>query len=324
MFNVRTDLAMEVRELYKERTKQEVEGVAVDVEEMGNVNITRVDIMNDYGAQVMGKAKGKYITLECKALRRADADLKDEVSQTLAKELKKLVVKKENPKILIVGLGNWNITPDALGPRVVSKVFVTRHLFKMYNKEGDKDLAEVSAISPGVMGTTGLETSEIIRGVVEKSKPDMVIAVDALASRKMERVNTTIQISTSGISPGSGVGNKRMALDEQNLGIPVVAIGVPTVVDAATLTSDTIEMVINEFSNQASVGSQFYNMLGELKEQEKYNLIREILEPFGANLVVTPKEVDEVIVNMAQIIANGINIAVHPSIDLKDVNRYLN
>ncbi|QUH26922.1 GPR endopeptidase [Serpentinicella alkaliphila] len=324
MFNVRTDLAMEVRELYKERTKQEVEGVSVDVEEMGNVNITRVDIMNDYGAQVMGKAKGKYITLECKALRRADADLKDEVSQTLAKELKKLVVIKENPKILIVGLGNWNITPDALGPKVVSKVFVTRHLFKMYNKEGDKDLAEVSAISPGVMGTTGLETSEIIRGIVEKSKPDMVIAVDALASRKMERVNTTIQISTSGISPGSGVGNKRMALDKESLGIPVVAIGVPTVVDAATLTSDTIEMVINEFSNEAIVGSQFYNMLGELKEQEKYNLIREILEPYGANLVVTPKEVDEVIVNMAQIIANGINIAVHPSIDLKDVNRYLN
>lgn len=324
MFNVRTDLAMEVRELYREQTQQEIEGVAVNTEEAENVNITRVDILNDYGSQVMGKAKGKYITLECPSLRKPDADLKDEVSQTLGKELKDLLVDKPNPKILIVGLGNWNVTPDALGPKVISKVFVTRHLFKMYNKSGDDDLAEVSAISPGVMGTTGLETSEIIKGIVEKSKPDMVIAIDALASRKMERVNTTIQISTTGISPGSGVGNKRMSLDYENLGIPVVAIGVPTVVDAATLTNDTIQMVINAFSKQAKVGSQFYNMLGELNEQEKYSLIREVLEPYGANLVVTPKEVDEIIVNMAQIIANGINIAVHPSIDLKDVNRYLN
>ena len=324
MFNVRTDLAMEVRELYREKTKQEIEGVAVNTEEQGNVNITRVEVLNDYGAQVMGKAKGNYITLECSALRRADADLKDEVSQTLAKEIKNLLVPKKHLKVLIVGLGNWNITPDALGPRVVSKVFVTRHLFKMYNKEGDNDLVELSAISPGVMGTTGLETSEIIKGVVEKSRPDMVIAVDALASRKMERVNTTIQISTTGISPGSGVGSKRMALDQENLGIPVLAIGVPTVVDAATLTSDTIEMVINSFSQQAKAGSEFYNMLAELKEEEKYTLIKEVLEPYGANLLVTPKEVDEVIVNMAQIIANAINIAVHPSIDLKDVNRYLN
>jgi len=324
MFNVRTDLAMEVRELYREKTKQEIEGVAVNTEEQGNVNITRVEVLNDYGAQVMGKAKGNYITLECSALRRADADLKDEVSQTLAKEIKNLLVPKKHLKVLIVGLGNWNITPDALGPRVVSKVFVTRHLFKMYNKEGDNDLVELSAISPGVMGTTGLETSEIIKGVVEKSRPDMVIAVDALASRKMERVNTTIQISTTGISPGSGVGSKRMALDQENLGIPVLAIGVPTVVDAATLTSDTIEMVINSFSQQAKAGSEFYNMLAELKEEEKYTLIREVLDPYGANLLVTPKEVDEVIVNMAQIIANAINIAVHPSIDLKDVNRYLN
>lgn len=324
MFTVRTDLAMEIRELYKEKTKQEIQGVAVDIEELDRLTITRVDVLNDQGAQAMGKAKGKYITLECPSLRRADADLKDEVSQILAKEIKKLIVAKENPKILIVGLGNWNVTPDALGPRVVSKVFVTRHLFKMYNKEGDKDLAELSAISPGVMGTTGLETSEIIKGIVEKSKPDMVIAVDALASRKMERVNTTIQISTTGISPGSGVGNKRMALDSDSLGIPVIAIGVPTVVDAATLTNDTIQLVINAFSKQAKVGSQFYNMLGELKEEDKYSLIKEVLEPYSANLMVTPKEVDEIIVNMAQIIANGINIAVHPAIDLKDVNRYLN
>lgn len=324
MFQLRTDLALEAREIYKEERNEEIPGVAVDNEEIGDVIVTRVEVLDEGGAQIIGKPIGKYITLESTALRKADADFKDEMSKLLAKELKALVPSKENIKVLVVGLGNWNVTPDALGPKVASKVFVTRHLFKLYNKEGDVDVSELSAISPGVMGTTGLETSEVIKGVVENSKPDIVIVVDALASRKMERVNSTIQISTTGISPGSGVGNKRKALDEANLGVPVIAIGVPTVVDAATLTSDTIEKVIDAFSRQAKVGSQFYNMLKDLREEEKYNLIREVLEPYSANIIVTPKEVDEVILNLSQIIANGINIAVHPGIDLKDVNRYIN
>lgn len=323
MFQLRTDLAIEAREIYQEEKNKEIPGVAIDNEEIGDVIVTRVEVLDDRGAQIIGKPRGKYITLESASLRKADADFKDEMSKLLAKELKAILPKKDNIKALVVGLGNWDVTPDALGPKVVSKVFVTRHLFKLYNKEGDVDVSEVSAISPGVMGTTGLETSEVVKGIVQNSRPDIVIVVDALASRKMERVNSTIQISTTGITPGSGLGNKRKALDEGNLGVPVIAIGVPTVVDAATLTSDTIERVIDAFSRQAKVGSQFYNMLKELKEEEKYDLIREVLEPYSANIIVTPKEVDEIIVNLSQIIANGINIAIHPGIDLKDVNRYI-
>lgn len=323
MLQLRTDLALEAREIYQEQKQEEIPGVSIDTEEIGEVLVTRVEVLDEGGANIIGKPKGKYITLESNSLRRADADFKDEMSKLLAKELKAIVPKKENIKALVVGLGNWNVTPDALGPKVVSKVFVTRHLFKFYNKEGDVDLAEVSAVSPGVMGTTGLETSEVVKGIVENSKPDIVIAVDALASRKMERVNSTIQISTTGITPGSGIGSKRKSLNESNLGVPVIAIGVPTVVDAATLTSDTIEKVIDAFSKQAKVGSQFYNMLKELQEEEKYELIKEVLEPYSANIIVTPKEVDEIINNLSQIIANGINIAIHPGIDLKDVNRYI-
>ncbi|SDK37233.1 GPR endopeptidase [Natronincola ferrireducens] len=323
MFEVRTDLALEVRELYQEEKQQEIPGVAVEQENTGDVNITRVEILDQHGAQVMGKVKGKYITLECVGLRRPNADLKDEVSKLLAKELKSLAEMNKPMKVLVVGLGNEHVTPDALGPKVVSKLFVTRHLFQFYNKDSDEDLAELSAISPGVMGTTGIETGEIIRGIVENIKPHLVVAVDALASRKMERVNTTIQLSNTGINPGSGVGNKRKALNEETLGIPVIAVGVPTVVDAATLTNDTIQLVIKAFSKQVKVGSQFYNMLNELKNEEKYHMIKEVLEPYSANVMVTPKEVDDIILHLSHIIANAINIALHPGIDLQDVNRYL-
>ncbi|KAB3539085.1 GPR endopeptidase [Alkaliphilus pronyensis] len=323
MFQVRTDLALEARELYHEEKQQEIPGVAVDQEKINDVTITRVEIMNEEAQQIMGKAIGKYITLECKALRRSDANLKDEVSQILAKELKEVVGNNTNIRALVVGLGNWNVTPDALGPKVASKVFVTRHLFQFYKKDRDEGLGQISAISPGVMGTTGVETGEIVQGIVEKIKPDIVVAIDALASRKMERVNTTIQISSTGINPGSGVGNKRKALNKETLGVPVIAIGVPTVVDAATLTSDTIHLVMEAFSKQAQKGSQFYNMLRELKEEEKYSLIREVLEPYNANVMVTPKDVDKIVLDLSHIIANAINIALHPGIDLKDVNRYI-
>ncbi len=323
MRQFRTDLALEAREMYQEETKQEIKGVAVEQEEAKDITITRVEVMDSYAEKIMGKPMGKYITLESPSLRRSNADLKDEMSKVLAKELKALVGERRHLKALIVGLGNWNVTPDALGPKVVSRVYVTRHLFKTYNKEQDEALAEVSAISPGVMGLTGVETSEIIKGIVEKTRPDVVVAVDSLASRKMERVNATIQLTDTGISPGSGIGNKRKALTKETLGIPVIAIGVPTVVDAATLTSDAIEMVIDAFSRQANRGTDFYNMLKDLKNEEKYALIREVMEPYNANVVVTPNDIDEVIINLSQIVANGINIALHPGIDLADVNRYV-
>lgn len=324
MFQVRTDLAVEARELYKEEKQQEIPGVEVEKAEVENsIEITRVKITDDQGSQLMGRPIGSYITVEARGLKSADADLKDSVSKVMAKELVNLLPKKKNFSTFVVGLGNWDITPDALGPEVVSKILVTRHLFKMYKKTEDPTMASVSAVTPGVMGTTGIETTDIIKGIVEKSKPDLVIAIDALASRKMERVSTTIQISTTGISPGSGVGNQRKQLNEETLGVPVIAIGVPTVVDAATMTNDTISMVVKALKNHSEKGSQFFKLLDDMKEDEKYGLIREVLEPYGANVIVTTKEIDKIITDISQIIANGINIALHPGVDLKDVNRYI-
>ncbi|WP_069649295.1 GPR endopeptidase [Caloranaerobacter ferrireducens] len=324
MLQIRTDLAIEARELYKEKNNVEVSGVEVEREEKENYTITRVKIVNEYGANQMGKPIGNYITIEAPALKKADQDLKDEISKVLAKELKALHKLDKSNKTLVVGLGNWNVTPDALGPKVVDKILVTRHYFEAYKKTEDETMANVSAISPGVMGLTGIETGEIIKGVVEKIKPDLVIAVDALASRKMERVSSTIQISDTGISPGSGVGNKRKGLNKEYLGVPVIAIGVPTVVDAATMVNDTIDMIVGEMKKQAKVGSNFYSMLEEMESEDKYQLIKEVLNPYMGNVMVTPKEVDDLINDLSQVIANGLNISLHPGIDLKDVNRYLN
>jgi spore protease len=323
MFQIRTDLALEAREMYQENTKQEIPGVEVEQKEEDFATVTRVKVFNKQGSEIMGKPEGNYITVESPRLKKADADLKDRVSQLLAKELVHLIPNKKTLKTLIVGLGNWNVTPDALGPQVVSKVLVTRHFFEAYGKEEDPTMTSVSAISPGVMGTTGIETVETIQGIVEKIKPDVVIAIDALASRKMERVHSTIQISTTGINPGSGVGNTRKELSEKTLGVPVIAIGVPTVVDAATLTNDTIKLVVEALKSQAAKGSQFFQMLREMSEEDKYSLIREVLDPYGANVFVTTKDIDMIITNLSQIIANALNISLHPGIDLKDVNRYL-
>ncbi|MBF8982019.1 GPR endopeptidase [Lutibacter sp. B2] len=323
MFEIRTDLALETREMYKENKQQEIPGVEVEKYEKDIATITYVKVLDEQGSQIMGKPKGVYITIESKSLKQADSDIKDKMSKLLAEELVQLVPKKKKFKTLVVGLGNWDITPDALGPQVISKVFVTRHYFEAYGKIEDPTMRQVSAIAPGVMGTTGIETVDIIKGIVEKTQPDLVIAVDALASRRMQRVYTTIQISDTGIRPGGGVGNKRKELSKETLGVPVLAIGVPTVVDAATLTNDTIKLVIEHLCEQSEKGSQFYNLLKEISDEDKYALIRDALEPYGANMIVTTKDIDTIIRNISQIIANAINIAIHPGIDLKDVNRYL-
>lgn len=324
MFRLRTDLAVEAREIYQEKYKEEIKDIEVDKNEKENYIVTRVKILNEHGEKRLGKPIGTYITIDVPALKSADQDLKDEISQVLAKELKALINPNKHTKTLVVGLGNWNITPDALGPKVVDKVYVTRHLFKAYNKTEDEDMTSVSAIAPGVMGITGIETSETIKGIVEKTQPDIVVAVDALASRKMERVSTTIQITDVGISPGSGIGNERTALNKETLGVPVYAIGIPTVVDAATMINDTIELIIKALREQADKGTEFYSMLEEMESNDKYQLIKEVLTPYMPNVVVTPKEIDELINNLSIIVANGINIALHHGIDLKDVNRYIN
>ncbi|WP_425446129.1 GPR endopeptidase [Dethiothermospora halolimnae] len=324
MYEVHTDLALEARELYKEQNNVEVPGVEVDKDNDKDYTITRVKILDDIGSHKMGKPKGSYITIEVPALKKADQQLKDKISKALAKELKAIANHKKNTKTLIIGLGNWNVTPDALGPKVVDRVFVTRHYFETYNKTEDESMANVSAISPGVMGLTGIETSEIIKGIVEKTNPDLVVAVDALASRKMSRVSTTIQISDTGINPGSGVGNKRKALNKEYLGVPVIAIGVPTVVDSATMVNDTIDLITEEMKNHSEVGTDFYNMLDQMDKNDKYELIKEVLTPQMLNGIVTPKEIDDLINDLSIIVANGLNVSLHPGIDLKDINKYLN
>lgn len=325
MFSIRTDLAIEAREIYGEKNKKEIPGVEVDVKEKGDIKVTTVRIVDEEGESIIGKPIGTYITIEADGLRHFDQDLQDEVGKTLAKQLDGIIKLDKDKTALVVGLGNWNVTPDALGPRVVSKLMVTRHLKELAPDQIDDGIRSVCALAPGVLGLTGIETSEIIQGVVKKVKPDIVIAVDALSSRRMSRVSTTIQIGDTGISPGSGVGNKRVGLTKKILGVPVIAVGVPTVVDAATMANDTIDLVLDTMIEEAKGNSrQFYSMLKGIDRDEKFKLIQEVLSPYIGDLMVTPKEVDSIIDGISKIIANGINIALHPSINLQDVNRYIN
>ncbi|MGE4283434.1 MAG: GPR endopeptidase [Clostridia bacterium] len=325
MYNVRTDLAVEAREMYKQNARQESEVPGVEVENAGNkdIAVTRVKITSEEGTKAMGKPIGNYITLEVPRLRERNPELQEEVCKILAKELYDIIKIDKKANILVVGLGNWNITPDALGPQVVSSLMVTRHLIEYVPEQIDEGVRPVCAIAPGVLGLTGIETGEIIRGIVDRVKPDLVIAIDALASRRMDRVSTTIQIADTGINPGSGVGNKRMGLTVQTLGVPVIAIGVPTVVDAATMANDTIDLVMDSMLKQVEQGSVFYETLKSMDRNEKYALIQEVLSPDIGNLMVTPKEVDTIIEDVSKVIANGINIALHEGIGLKDVNRYV-
>jgi len=328
--NIRTDLALETHELIKEqqlrqRVKQtgEPEGVELETGGTDDIKITRVKVTSKKGEENIGKPMGNYITLEVPGLRYHEQELFEETCKELAKELVKIVKLEEHDTVLVVGLGNWNVTPDALGPKVVSSLMVTRHLLEYVPEEVDEGVRPVCAIAPGVLGITGIETGEIVKGIVERIKPKLVIAIDALASRKMERVSTTIQICDTGISPGAGVGNKRMELNEKSLGVPVIGIGVPTVVDAATMANDTIDLVLDSLIKQAEEGTDFYNMLKDLNRDTKYALIQEVLDPYVGNLIVTPKEVDDIIERISKVVANGLNIALHKGITLKDVNRYV-
>lgn len=328
--NIRTDLALEAHELLKENelnqgVNERRDPPGVDVENAGtdDIKITRVKVTSPTGEASIGKPMGNYVTLEVPRLKENDQVLYEDTCKALAKELTAILKLNEKSTILVVGLGNWNVTPDALGPKAVSGLMVTRHLLEYVPEQVDNGVRPVCAVAPGVLGITGIETGEIVRGIVDRVKPDVVIAIDALASRKMERVNTTIQISDTGIAPGSGVGNKRMELSKETLGVPVIAIGVPTVVDAATMANDTIDLVIDSLIKEAKEDAHFYNMLKNIDRNEKYQLIQQVLQPYVGNLVVTPKDIDDVVDRIAKVIANGLNIALHQGITLNDVNRYI-
>lgn len=363
-FSVRTDLAVEAREMaiadrvktvHDETDVSQLEGVIIKEKEENDIKISLVEVTGE-GEKAIGKKQGQYLTIEVQGIRQQDSALQQKVETVFANEFSKFIKQKglnENSSCLIVGLGNWNVTPDALGPLVCENLLVTRHLFELQPEHVEDGYRPVSALSPGVMGLTGIETSDIIFGVVEKTKPDFVIAIDALASRSIERVNSTIQISDTGIHPGSGVGNKRKELSQDTLGVPVIAIGVPTVVDAVSITSDTIDYILKHFGKELREGDRpsrslvpagmtfgkkkkltdedlppeeqrqtFLGMIGNLEEEEKRKLIYEVLAPLGHNLMVTPKEVDVFIDDMANLIAGGLNASLHSKVNQDNAGFY--
>lgn len=324
MKNIRTDLAVEAKELYEEQNSKEISGVKIDEYFDSGMKIVDANILDETGEKNMGKPIGRYITIEMPENVNYDRDVMDDVSKVFAKTLSSMVNIDKCMTTLVVGLGNWNVTPDALGPKVISRLMITRHLKELVPDKIDENIRPVCALSPGVLGLTGIETGEIIRAVTEKIKPNLIVCIDALASRKTDRVNRTIQIGNTGISPGSGIGNKRMEISEKTLGIPVIAIGIPTVVHAATLANDTLDMALDALTSQSTEGSEFYNMLNSLDREEKQRLINEILYPYVGDMIVTPKEIDMVIDSVSKIVANGINIALQPALELEDINRYIN
>lgn len=278
-FLVRTDLALESRERLA-ADKKELRGVVFEewLDEERNVTITKVKIETENGAKSLGKPVGTYLTLEAPELLAPDEGSHREVSEVLSEQLKELF-KEPVESVLIVGLGNREVTPDALGPEVVGNLYITRHILKEYGEYAfpEKKVAAVSGIVPGVMAQTGMETLEIIKGIIEETKPQLVIAIDALAARSVKRLGRTIQLADTGINPGSGVGNHRKGLNEETLGVPVIAIGVPTVVDAATIVYDVCQDV------------------------DKI--------PGGiAGMFVTPKNIDETVKNLSYTISEALNM----------------
>ena len=290
---IRTDLALETTERFKEENT-EIRGVEIqeDYDEEKDVRTTVVRIVTENGAKAMGRPQGTYITIEAPDLSVPDEDYHREISEEISKHLKQLIdLKKE--KSILVGLGNAGITADALGPHVVENLRMTRHIIREYGLRGidHEKMHRVSGIVPGVMAQTGMETAEIIQGVVAETKPDVVVAIDALAARSVRRLNRTIQITDTGIHPGSGVGNHRNGLTEDNLQVKVIGIGVPTVVDAATIVHDSMA-----------------HLLDALEEAEQKEFLEEMIAPNLYSMFVTPKDVDEMVHQISHTIAASLNL----------------
>lgn len=298
-FQVRTDLALEARESIGE-AESELRGVSVEeyYRETEDVRVTKVTIDTKNAAKTMGKPMGIYVTMEAPAMVEPDEDYHREISKCLAEELLKLLPEEEEEQnILVVGLGNREVTADALGPQTVDNLYITRHIVREYGKAAYScnRMPLLSALEPGVMAKTGMETAEIVKGVVSETKPDVLIVVDALAARSTKRLNRTIQITNTGIQPGSGVGNHRNALTKESLGVPVIAIGIPTVVDSATIVMDAMEKLLEGEENVDAV---------------KYMSRQQPPFPELNNMYMTGKDIDAVIKRISFTVSEGINIAM--------------
>ena len=290
----RTDLAIERKEIIDEESGKTgaPDGVAVEKADYGyDVKVTRIEITSRAGEMRMQKPMGNYITIEADGILEERDGIKDKVENVIAAELKKLIKFHYYLNVLVVGLGNTTVTPDALGPEAASKIRVTNHLFDMFEADGDDEMSRVSCLVPGVTAATGLETAEIIKKTAELVKPEVIIVVDSLAARNIERVSTTIQISDTGISPGAGMGNKRTGINSETVGARVVAIGVPTVIDATTIIRDALA-----------------DNIDSAEKVEKY------IEEYDRHMIVTSTDIDMLIKDFSDIIANGINKTLHPGI----------
>lgn len=312
-FQIRTDLALEAREKFEE-DNVEIKGVIVEEEYLKEteIKVTTMVIETENGAKAMGRPKGNYITMEAPNMDSQDEGYHREISEELARIVRRLLPEKEEKlSVLVAGLGNREVTPDALGPRVVDNMMITRHILREFGKYafGEEEVVSISGIVPGVMAQTGMESQEIIRGVIEETKPDIMIAIDALAARSTKRLSRTIQITDTGINPGSGVGNHRHGLSLESVGIPVIAIGVPTVVDAATIVADTMQNLIQAMEENTHLQS-LSTGLNALNAMEKYELIRELLSPQLNTMFVTPKDIDESVKQLSFTISEGLNIAL--------------
>lgn len=298
MFEIRTDLAVETSE--KRPDGKEISGLLVEKEKRGeDITITKVCIETQKAAKTMGKPRGTYISIEADQMMEEDNDYHREISEIFSEQLKNFLPKQyQKKKILVIGLGNREVTPDALGPKVIDQLFITRHLLEEFGKYMVEleECCSISGIVPGVMAQTGMETVEILQGVVAQTKPDIVIAVDALAARSIKRLNRTIQITDTGIIPGSGVGNYRNAITKEHLGIPVIAVGIPTVVDAATIVAD--------FCTGLMENKQ------ELEEMEE--TVRGMIPPKLNAMYVTSKDIDEAVNRLSYTISEGLNMTFVP------------
>jgi spore protease len=312
-FSLNVDLAVEARDLVRGTTNREIQGVEEKVEKMEHIKITTINIKDEKGAQSLGRPIGTYVTIESPPLKINDPYVKEEIIQAMSKSMPALLNDCLQPQdvVLLVGLGNWRATADSLGPKFIEYSPITRHYHQYAPQALVEGMRSTCGIAPGVLGITGLETFEVIKGLVEKVKPAVLVVVDSLAAQNVDRIGTTIQMANTGIQPGGGIGNARHALTQQELGVPVIAIGCPTIVNAAVIANQAIQKFCS------SSGLSFNDVTAT-------NSIKETLSYFGGSLAVTPKEIDDIIENSSRIIALGVATSLFPGISIEQLELYAN
>lgn len=317
---IQLDLAVEANRLLRGKANVEIAGVKEQVLEYGNSTVTIIDILDERGAQALGKAIGRYITIESPGLRWEQGIL-EEMERIFSLHLKPFIPKNQDKSILIVGLGNDHATPDALGPAVIDHILATRHILLYAPEAIDKTMRSICTLAPGVLGSNGIETAEIIRGVCSHVKPCCIIAIDALSAASVSRIGSTIQITNTGISPGSGVGNRRSDISAGTMGVPVIAIGIPTVVHSAVIINETLQILKKNWQTNNVLPADEIEEI--LTPQSTQSIAHELLIPFAGNLVVTPKDIDEMIDQMARLLATILTCMLHPNVNLENCHDYL-